>query len=120
MQIIEKYSMYKRCICEISMCIIKFKQFKMLSLFQHNHVISIYHLQHHGAVNWCCWVVGFFCVCFFFFTSLQRNVSALSFSQDRWMQDYLRDFRQRLDRRADALSGRVREKHGRHRQGKCG
>lgn len=26
------------------------------------------------------------------------------------MQDYLCDFRQRLDRRADALSGRVREK----------
>lgn len=60
MQNIEKYSMYKRCICEISMCIIKFKQFKMVSLFQHNHVIGIYHLQHHDAVNWCCWVVGVF------------------------------------------------------------
>lgn len=105
MKNIEKYSMYKRCICEISMCIIKFKQFKMVSLFQLHHVIRIYHLQHHDA---------------FFFTSLQRNVSALSFSQDRWMQDYLRDFRQRLERRADALSGRVREKHGRHSKGKCG
>lgn len=52
------------------------------------------------------------------FTSLQRNVSSQSVSQDRWMQDYLCDFRQRLDRRADALSGSVREKHGRHIQGK--
>ena len=41
--------MYKRCICEISMCIIKFKQFKMVSLFQLHHVIRIYHLQHHDA-----------------------------------------------------------------------
>lgn len=48
-----KYSMYKRCICEISLCIIKFKQFKMMSLFQHNHVIRIYHLQNDESLNWC-------------------------------------------------------------------
>lgn len=47
-----------------------------------------------------------------------RAMSAMSFSQDRWAQDYLSDFRQRLDRRADALSGRVREKRGCQCQGK--
>lgn len=32
------------------------------------------------------------------------------------MQDYLGDFRQRLDGRADALGGREREKHARHKE----
>lgn len=80
----------------------------MMSLFQNNHVIRTDDQQHDDALNWCR----------IFLTSLQHNVSSLSFSQDRWMQDYLGDFRQRLDRRADALGGRVREKHGHHRQGK--
>lgn len=102
--------MYKRCICEISLCIIKLKSFKMMSLFQNNNVIRTDDQQHDDALNWCR----------IFLTSLQHKVSSLSFSQDRWMQDYLGDFRQRLDRRADALGGRVREKHGRHRQGKWG
>lgn len=45
------YSMYKRCICEISLCIIKFKQFKMMSLFQHNHKVRFYHLQDDESLN---------------------------------------------------------------------
>lgn len=101
--------MYKRC--EISLCIIKFKQFKMISLFQHGHVIGIYHVKHDDALHWC----------WFFFLHHYNVMSALclslSFSQDRWMWDYLCDFRQRLDRTADALSRRVREQHGRHRWG---
>lgn len=55
---------------------------------------------------------------------VMHNISAdfrilESFSQDRWMKDYLGDFRQRLDGRADAaLGGRVREKHARHTERK--
>lgn len=52
------------------------------------------------------------------FIILQHRVSSPTFPQDRWIQDYLGDFRQRLDGRADALSGRVREKHGRQGKGK--
>lgn len=53
------------------------------------------------------------------FNNTTPNVSSLSFSQDRWMQDYLGDFRQRLNGRADAAhGGRVREKHARHTERK--
>lgn len=68
---------------------------------------GFYHLKHDDALKWC-WFSD--CRCFVF--------HSLSFSRNRWMQDYRCDFRQRLDRTADALSGRVRGKHGRHRQGK--
>lgn len=40
--------------------------------------------------------------------TIPAYVSTLSCSRDRWMQDYLGDFRQRLDGRADALGGRER------------
>lgn len=53
---------------------------------------------------------------FIFFNIIPASVSALSCSRDRWTQDYLSDFRQRLDGRADALGGRVREKHARHKE----
>lgn len=45
----------------------------------------------------------------------EYNVFLFLFFQDRWMLDYLCDFRQRLDRTADALSGSMRQPK-RHRE----
>lgn len=42
-----KCSMYKRCICEMSLCVIKFKSFKMMSLIQNNQVIMTYSMMMH-------------------------------------------------------------------------
>lgn len=79
----------------------------MMSLFQRNCVIRIL-----SPTAW--WRIKMVLV---FRLSVLCLSLSLSFSRNRWMQDYRCDFRQRLDRTADALSGRVRGKHGRHRQG---